>query len=46
MKSQIKLLPIPNTRKTVAIAINHARTPINLTVKVDRRLAGKVVALI
>jgi hypothetical protein len=42
---EIKLFPIPNTRKTVAIAVNQERTPINVKVKVDRRLAGKAVTL-
>jgi hypothetical protein len=42
---EIKLFPIPNSRKIVAFAINHDRTLINLTIKVDSRLAGKAVAI-
>jgi hypothetical protein len=42
---EIKLFPIPKTRRNVAIAVNHSLDPVDLTVKVDRRLSGKSVAI-
>ena len=40
---EVKLFPIPNTKKHLMIAVNHNPTQINLTVKLTRRLAGKIV---
>ena len=40
---EIKSFSIPNSKKAVAIAINHTETPINLKVKVDRKLAGQII---
>jgi hypothetical protein len=38
---EVKLFPIPNTKKFVMIAVNHNPTQINFTVKLSQRLAGK-----
>ena len=42
---EVKLFPIPNTKKFVMIAVNHNQTQINFTVKLSQRLAGKAVAM-
>ncbi|WP_373540787.1 hypothetical protein [Chamaesiphon sp.] len=41
---QLKLFSIPNTKKYLAIAINHERVKINLTINFNRTFAGKTVA--
>ena len=38
---EVKLFSIPNTRKYLAIAINHNRVQTTLTLKFDRKFAGK-----
>ncbi|WP_373544552.1 hypothetical protein [Chamaesiphon sp.] len=40
---EVKLFSIPNTKKYLAIAINHDRVQTTLTVKFDRKFAGKKV---
>jgi hypothetical protein len=40
---EVKLFPIPNTKKHLMIAVNHNPTQRNLTVKLNQRLAGKIV---
>ncbi len=40
---EIKSFPIPNTSKTLVIAINHEKTQSNLTLELDKRFANKKV---
>lgn len=40
---EVKLFPIPNTKKHLMIAVNHNSTQINFTVKLTQSLAGKIV---
>jgi hypothetical protein len=40
---EVKLFSMPNSRKYVAILVNHSQTETNLTVNFDRRLSGKKV---
>jgi hypothetical protein len=40
---EVKLFPIPNTKKHLMIAVNHNPTQINFTVKLTQSLAGKIV---
>ena len=40
---EVKLFSIPNTKKYLAIAINHDLVQTTLTVKFDRKFAGKKV---
>ncbi|MBO3461948.1 hypothetical protein G7B40_029820 [Aetokthonos hydrillicola Thurmond2011] len=40
---EVKLFPIPNTKKHLMIAINHNLIQINFTVNLTQRLAGKIV---
>ncbi len=40
---QVKLFPIPNTKKYLMITVNHNPTQINLILKLTQRLAGKIV---
>ena len=40
---EVKLFSIPNTKKYLAIDINHDRVQTTLTVKVERKFAGKKV---
>ncbi|WP_445631816.1 glycoside hydrolase family 2 TIM barrel-domain containing protein [Nostoc sp. DSM 114167] len=40
---EVKLFPIPNTTKSLIIAVNHTSTQINFVVKLTQSLAGKIV---
>ena len=40
---EIKLFPIPNTPKILIIAINHEKAQVDMKLKLDRQLAGKLV---
>ena len=40
---EVKLFSIPNTKKYLAIAINHERLETNLTLNFNRTFAGKIV---
>jgi hypothetical protein len=42
---EIKLFPIPHTKKHLILAINHTLNQINSTVRLDRQLAGQSIAL-
>ncbi len=41
---EVKLFPLPNSRKILVVAINHDRSPVSMMVKLDRALAGRSVA--
>jgi hypothetical protein len=41
---EVKLFPIPNTKKHLMIAVNHNQTQINFTIKLSQSLAGKIVS--
>ncbi|HYX13923.1 MAG TPA: hypothetical protein VE944_06055, partial [Nostoc sp.] len=40
---EVKLFPIPNTKKHLIIVVNHTYTQINFVVKLTQSLAGKIV---
>jgi hypothetical protein len=42
---EIRLFPIPKTKKFLAIAISHTGNPVTVTAKFDNKLAGKAVAV-
>ena len=42
---EIKLFPIPNTKKYLVLAVNHALNQINSTIRLDRQLAGQSITL-
>jgi hypothetical protein len=42
---ETRLFAIPGSRKKLMVVINHERAPVNMTVKLNRSLAGKSVAI-
>ncbi|MBW4506555.1 MAG: hypothetical protein KME64_08605 [Scytonematopsis contorta HA4267-MV1] len=42
---EVKLFSIPNTQKYLMIVVNHNLTPSNFSIRLPRKLAGKVVAI-
>ncbi len=42
---EIKVFPIPKTKKFLAIAVSHTGAPITTTAKFDNKLTGKAVAV-
>jgi hypothetical protein len=42
---ETRIFTIPKSRKKLMVVINHERAPVKMTVKLDRALAGKSVAI-